>query len=182
MMASAKSMLPNGRPTRPAPAAQVGGGHAVFQRAQPGVVDPGRHLGLADVHQHHHRAQQQAAGVGNALARDVGRAAVDGLEHGHVFADVGAARQAHAAGHLGRDVAQDVAVQVGRDDHVEQLGPGGQPCCADVDDHVIGLDLRVFDPNLVENPVEQAIGHLHDVVLGHAGDLARPLARAYSKA
>jgi len=132
-------------------------------------VDAGGHLGLSDVHQHHHRSQQQAAGVGHAFACNVRCAAVDGLEHGHMLADVGTASQAHRAGHFGGDVADDVAIQVAGHNDIETLGPRGQACRTDVDDVVLGLDLGVVNLDFVKHLMKQTIGHLHDVVFGHAG-------------
>src|SRR5690606_17499779 len=95
----------------------------------------------------------------------------DGLEHGRVVADVGRAGQAHAARDLRGDVRADVAVQVGHEDDVKVLGRVGHLGHADVDDPVLRLDVRVFFGHFAENFVEQAVGHLHDVVLGEGRDL-----------
>ena len=59
----------------------VVGVDAVLDRPQPGVVDALGDVGLADVDQHHHRAEQQARGVRQVLARAPRRRAVDRLEH-----------------------------------------------------------------------------------------------------
>ncbi len=53
-----------------------------------------------------------------------------------------------------------------------KLGLGGHPGRADVDDLVLGAQVGVLRRHPVEDLVEQAVGDLHDVVLGHAGDLA----------
>ena len=96
---------------------------------------------------------------------------MNGLEHGNLVANVGAGGQPHGTRQFGGNVRQDVAVQVGRDDHIEPVWPGGQARGANVHDHVLGLYAGVLLRHLIEHPMEQPIGHLHDVVLGHAGDL-----------
>ena len=101
-------------------------------------------LGLADVHEHHHGAEQQARGVRQVLAGAARRRAVDGLEHRAVLADVGRAGEADRARDLRRDVGEDVAVEVRHHDDVEGLGRVGQLGRADVDDPVLLLDVRVL--------------------------------------
>jgi len=54
---------------------QFGGREAVLDGPQPGIVDPGGDGGLPDVDQHHDGGKQQPRGIGDALARDVRRAA-----------------------------------------------------------------------------------------------------------
>ena len=75
-------------------------------------------------------------------------------KHRAPVADVGAAGEPDAAADLRRHVAEDVAVQVGRDDHVEALGLVGHEGGADVDDHPLGLDLRVLGRYLAEDLVK----------------------------
>src|SRR5690606_22475397 len=150
----------------------VVGVDSVFDGAQPGVVDPGGDLVLADVHQHHNGAVQEPRRVGHVLPGPARRAAVDGLKHGAVVADVSRPGQADAARDLRGQVGRDVAVQVGHDHHVELLRRVRQFGHADVDDPVLLLDVRILGPDLVEDLVEKAVGHLHNVVLGHAGDFA----------
>ena len=63
--------------------------------------------------------------IGDALAGDVGRRAVHRLEQRREFAlgvDVAGRRDADGAGAGRAEVGQDVAEQVGRDDHVEAVG------------------------------------------------------------
>src|SRR5690606_21604350 len=129
----------------------------------------------ADVHQHHDGAVQQARGVGHILPRAPGRAAVNGLEHGALVADVGRAGQPYAAGDLRDDVGGDVAVEIGQDDDVKLLGRVGHLGHADVDDPVLGFDVGVFLGHFPENFVEEAVGHLHDVVFRKAGDFLAPV-------
>jgi hypothetical protein len=60
-------------------------------------LDAPRRVALAHVLEHHRRREDQRRRVGLALARDVRRAAVDGLEDGALVADVGAGHDAEAA-------------------------------------------------------------------------------------
>jgi hypothetical protein len=123
---------------------------------------------LVDVHQHEHRAQQQARGVRQVLPGAPRRGAVDGFEHGALVADVGRPGQAHRAGDLRRHVGEDVAVQVRHHDHVEGVRRVGHLGGADVHDPDFLLDVRIERADFVEHLVEQAVGHLHDVVLHEA--------------
>ena len=74
-------------------------------------------------------------------------------------------------GDLRRHVGENVAVEVGHHDHVESFRRVGHLGRADVHDPVLVLDVRIFGGDLVEDLVEQTVGHLHDVVLHEAGDL-----------
>ena len=72
-------------------------------------------------------------GLADALAGDVGRGAVDGLEHAGEAAlgvEVGAGGQAEAAGQRAAEVGEDVGVEVGGDD--DRRGPrgAGRTCAA----------------------------------------------------
>ena len=87
-----------------------------------------------------------------------------------MLADVGAAREAHAARHLSCDVRNNVAIQIWRHDHIKNFWPRGQPCSANVDDVALLLNIRVLCADLLKHLVKQAIRHLHDVVFDHAGD------------
>jgi hypothetical protein len=74
--------------------AHIRGENAIFDGAQPGVMQPLSDGGLADVIEHEDGTVQQTRGVCNALAGDVRRGTVDGLEHGTVIAHVGRAGDA----------------------------------------------------------------------------------------
>jgi hypothetical protein len=50
-------------------------------------------VGLADVHQHQNRAEEQARRIGQVLSGAARCAAVNRFEHRNVFADVGATGQ-----------------------------------------------------------------------------------------
>ena len=89
----------------------------------------------------------------------------------HCVADVRRSRQSHRTRNLRRHVRQNVAIQIRHHDHVERFRRVGHLRRADVDNPVLLLDLRILCADLVEDLVEQAVGHLHDVVFGEAGDL-----------
>ena len=126
---------------------------------------------LADVDQHQDSAEEQARGVRHILAGAARGGAVNRFEHGALAADVGGTGEADGAGDLRGDVGEHVAIEVGHDDDVEGFGGVGHFGRADVDDPVFLFNRRIFGGDFVEDFVEEAVGHLHDVVLGEAGDL-----------
>ncbi len=83
-------------------------------------------------------------GLALSLPACFGAAAVDGLEHGVLVADVGAHRDAHAALQHAGEVGDDVAEHVRRDAHVVPLGLLDEPLRERVDDGVVLLDVRVL--------------------------------------
>ena len=144
---------------------------AVLDRAQPRVPNFGGDVGLAQVDEHHDRTVEQPRRVGDALSGDVGGGSVDGLEHGVFGPDVRRAAHADRPGDFGCDVGDDVAIEVERADHVQPLGARGDQRRADVDDLVLVLDVGILLRHLVEDPVEETIGLLHDVVFRHTRHL-----------
>ena len=101
---------------------------------------------------------------------------MDRLEDRHVVAVVARRREAEAADQPRGEVADDVAVEVRGDDDVELGRVLGHLVGDVVDDQVLGRDLRVLGGELLEGPLEEALGELHDVGLGRAGDLPAALA------
>ena len=98
-----------------------------------------------------------------------------GFEDGRVRADVRAGRHSEAADEAGREVADDVAVEVGQDEDVELLGALDELHRECVDEYLPGLDVRIPGRDLTEDGEEEPVGELHDVRLGHTGDLATPM-------
>ena len=97
------------------------------------------------------------------------------LEHRGIVADIGGGGDAQAAHQAGGEVADDVAVHVGGHDHVELLGRDDKLVGAVVDDDVGGGDIGIFGRHALEDPLHHALGHLHDIGLGRAGELLAPL-------
>ena len=79
---------------------------------------------LAEMLQHHRAGPEAGDRIGDALAGDVERRAVDRLEHRRAAAlgiDVAGGRDAERSGERGGEVGQDVGVQVGRHHGVDGL-------------------------------------------------------------
>ena len=79
---------------------------------------------LQEVAEHHHRALDERQRIGDVLARDVGRAAVHGLEDRPFLAEVGSRNDSQSTHQAGAKVGEDVAVEVLGQENVELLRPG----------------------------------------------------------
>ena len=96
---------------------------------------------------------------------------MDSLINARFISDVGAGREAQATHQTGAQVADDVTVEVGGDQHVELLRALHQLHAQGIDDAVVGLDVGVILGHFAEGAQEQAVGQLHDVGFVHSGDL-----------
>lgn len=74
--------------------------------------------------EHHQRTQEQGSGVGEPLSFDVRSRAVDGLEDRGVLADVAGGGETETTDETGREIGQDVTVQVGHDHDSVSVGGG----------------------------------------------------------
>src|SRR3990172_3100776 len=124
-------------------------------------------LHLADVAEHHHAGEHHRHRVHLVHAGVLGGAAVDRLEHRYVVAQVRAGGAPQPADQPRTEVGQDVAVEVGQDQHVVQLRLLHQ-----LHRHVIHQPLLVGDIGILFGDAagdgeEEAVRELHDVVLGH---------------
>jgi hypothetical protein len=156
-------------------AAQVAGEYSGGGRRLDGRVQPGRLLGQAEVLQHQGGAADGADRVGKPLPGDVRCGAVHGLEHAGETpfgVQVGAGRQAKAAGQRAAEVGQDVRVQVGGDDDGEVLGMQHELRRHRVHEHALRLHVRVVAGDAPMRVVPQDHAVLLCVALGDAGDLA----------
>merc|ERR1712230_303967 len=97
-------------------------GLALGQGLEDGALDLVGVLVETHVLQHHDGREEQGSWVGQALAGDVGRGAVHGLEDGALVADVAGRGQTQTADQAGAHVGQDVAVQVGHDEDLVVVG------------------------------------------------------------
>ena len=123
--------------------------------------------------EHEHRREDLGGRVRHVLAGVLGRGAVHGLEDRALGADVGARRDAETADETGREVGDDVAVEVRQHEHVPPLGVQHELHARRVHDVVLELDagVLVLLGDLAGDLQEQAVGHLEDVGLVHRGDL-----------
>ncbi len=96
---------------------------------------------------------------------------MDRFKHGPMLANVGRASKPYGAGNLRGYVREDIPIEVGEDDDVEDLGRVGKLCRSNVDDPVFVFYVGVLFCHLFEDLVEVAVGDLHDVVFRKAGHL-----------
>ena len=116
--------------------------------------------------QHQRARQDEGRGIGLVLAGVLRGRAVDGLEHGRLGADVGPRRHAQAADEAGREVADDVAVEVRQDEDVVELGLLDELHAHVVDDAVLeGDPALVLGGDGAAALEEQPVRELHDVGL-----------------
>ncbi len=146
-------------------AGDVAGQHPGLERDQDRVLDVGGRVELTEVAQHHHGGQDDGGRIDHVLARILRRGSMDGLEDRDLVSDVGARGESESSDERGGFVGEDVAVHVGRDDHVELLRALDELVGAVVDDDVIGLHPRVLGRDLLEGLLQHALGELHDVGL-----------------
>ena len=149
-----------------------------FRHLAAGLADPGGGIALAEVVEHEGRRQDGSDGVGLALPGDVGRRAVDGLEHGGAGAggvQVGARGEPDPPGYRAAEVGEDVAEEVVGDDHVVLLRRLHEVDAGRVDVVVRRGDVGVLRLHLVEGALPEIAGEGEDVGLVHQGEV---LARA----
>ena len=159
-----------------------GGGEHLLDRAH----DRGGGVRLAEMLEHHRRRPDLADRVGDALAGDVGRRAVDRLEQRRdraIGVDVAARRDADRAGAGRAEIGEDVAEQVGGDDDVEAIGVHHELRGQDVDMIFVGAHVRIARRHRLDPPVPPRHGDGDAVGLGRRGQvLLRPRVWARSKA
>ena len=158
--------------------ADLGGGAGEAGDLGAGLAHTGGGVALAEVVEHEGRREDGGDGVGLVLPGDVGRRAVDRLEHGRTGAggvQVGARGEPDPPGYRAAEVGEDVAEEVVGDDHVVLLGRLHEVDAGGVDVVVGGGDVGVLGGDLVEGALPEVAGEGHDVRLVHEGEvLARP--------
>ena len=148
---------------------------------------------FANVAKHHGGGEDESGWVNDVLPGVLWRRAVDGLKDCHLVTVVCARCEAEAANESGCKVADDVAVQVGCDDHVKLRGIFHHLVRDVVNDEVVRLNRRVLCRELFANPLEHSFRELQDVrlarcryllavlpkrkLIGKANDLFRTLSR-----
>src|SRR6266498_387887 len=128
-------------------------------------------LALAEVAEHQHAGEHHRHRVDLVLALVLWGRSVRGLEHRHAVAHVGARGDTEPADQTGCQVREDVPVEVGQQQHVEVLRLLHQLHGHVVHQVLVVFDLGVVLGHLATDRVEETVGVLHDVRLGHGGDL-----------
>src|ERR1700756_2689240 len=72
-------------------------------------------------------------------------------------------RKSQAAGELRAQVADNVSKEIAGDDHVELSRVADNLHCQRVDIQVAGVDVRIFLPDLLENPLPEVVRERHGV-------------------
>ena len=107
-----------------------------------------------------------AVGFARCLPGDVGRAAVDGLEHRDLGPEVRRADDAEPADQAGAEIRHDVAVQVRQHQHVELLRVASRAACTRRRRSARRTGCRGTRARHVADAVEeQPVAELHDVRL-----------------
>ena len=144
-----------------------------------GLVDARRGVGLADMGQQKRHGHDRRGGIGDALARDVGRAAMHGFEHRRIRPrriDIAAGRQPDAAGHRGGEIGDDVAEQIVGHDDVEPARISNHVDSGGVDVLVSDLDVGIVPADLADHPRPQLAGVRQHVGLVYQRHVLAPLA------
>src|SRR6266542_286880 len=135
------------------------------------ALEPVGRLALVQVPQHEHAREHHRHRVDLVLPLVLGGRAVRGLEHRDLVAHVRPRRDPEPADQPGGEVGEDVAVEVGQQQHVEVLGLLHELHAHVVHEVLVVLDRRVLLGDLATDRVEEPVGVLHDVRLAHGGDL-----------
>ena len=125
-------------------AGEIVGDALAGDRAVQAFDDQIRRFDPAHVAEHHFAGEHHGAGIDDVLVRILRRGAVRGFENGVAgdVIDVAAGRDADAADLRGERVAQIIAVQIQRRDHVEIVRTREHLLERDVGDGVLDHDAR----------------------------------------
>ena len=131
-------------------------------------------VGIAGLEQHHGKelSYNNLLDLDSALAivRALPEASAAVIKHNNPCGAASAESLAEAAHQAGAQIADDIAEQVGGDNHVELVGIHHQLHAGGVDDHLLATDVGVFGGHLARNLQEQAGHGFEDVGLVHQGD------------
>ena len=142
----------------------------VFERGEDGVFHLVCKIKFANVAKHHGGGEDESGWVNDVLPGVLWRRAVDGLKDCHLVTVVCARCEAEAANESGCKVADDVAVQVGCNDHVKLRGIFHHLVRDVVNDEVVRLNRRVLCRELFANPLEHPFSEFEDVRLARGRD------------
>src|SRR5665213_144975 len=119
--------------------------------------------GLVNVAQHEHGRLQQRGGIRHIFACDVGRGAVYRFEDGALHAQVCSRNQAQAAHEAGAEVADDVAVEIFKQQRVVLEGIHDQLHASVVDEVLAVENIREPLGHLAGTAQKKPVGELHDI-------------------
>src|SRR5208283_3747477 len=136
---------------------------------------PLRRPRLSHLPQHHHSAQHQRRGIGNASPGNVRRRSVHRFKQRRLLADVPAGHQTQPAHQPRAQVAHHVPVQV-RHHHLLELSRVHHQLHARVvHNHFPVFDLAELDRHRTRAAQKQPVRLFHNVRLVHRGQLLPPL-------
>ena len=118
---------------------------------------------LAEIVEHHNGAEEQGSRVSEAFAGNVGGGAVNSFKHGGFVADVGAADDAEPADKARGEIAHDVAIEIGQEQHVELLRIEHDLHAGVVYDEFLVFDVGILWGYVANGFEKEAIGELHDI-------------------
>ena len=170
MIASANALVPA------VPPRSYVDGLACRDHVAEGALDPSATSGWPRWRSISAPDRMRAVGFALFMAGVLRRRAMDGLEDGCLRSDVRTRRDTQPADKAGREVADDVAIQVRQHEDVVEVRLLDELHAHVVDDPVLERDPAVVlggdRPTALE---EEAVGQLHDVRLVDRRDLAAPV-------
>ena len=150
---------------RLAAVAKVAGVRAVLKCSEQCILNRGGLLLKTNMAKHHQSGEHQCSWVGNSLASNVRRGAVDCFKDGDIATDVCTRSEAEPAHKTSGKITDNVALQVGEHHHLVLRWLHHQVHAQSINDHVGRGDAWVFQGHGAESFQEQTISHLHDVGL-----------------
>src|SRR5579883_325819 len=94
-----------------------------------------------------------------------------GFKYRMCFAHIGARHNTETANQSSRQIRNDIAVEIGQQQHVKTLGPDHKLHRGIIHDELLVLDLRKFGGCFAATAQKQTVGQLHDVGFVDGGNL-----------
>src|SRR5271156_2315591 len=83
---------------------------------------------------------------------------------------IGGGREPKPTYKTGAEVGNDIPLKIGKNDHIEILGPDYQLHGQVIDDDIVGFQIGIFFCHLLEALEKEPVCQLHDVGLMAAGN------------
>lgn len=126
----------------------------------------------SDMSQKHTTTKNERSWVCLVLALNIKtNVSASWLKDGNLTSHVAAGNDTGSTNKTSSDVGQDTAVKVGHHHDIKLLRSADTLHTGIVDNHVVGLDRRVFLANLLDSVSEQTVCKLHNVGLVNASNL-----------